>query len=188
MTSHSELPAAMIPKYSARGSEVHEEAQSLDATSILLGLLLAGVVLISLVAIIGGFLHYKRERLLTHQERMKALEFGRELPDDPATARTKALFGDSSSGAGSEGGESLPRKMITTVLWVAFWGFLFGGPAGAANHGVAIAMAAAVGAIGVAAMICGTILAIRLPASQSTSSISKPEFDSDAFDVVSRRG
>jgi hypothetical protein len=157
-----------------------------DATPILLGLLLASLVLISLVAIIGGFLHYKRERLLTHQERMKALEFGRELPDDPTTARTKAVFGGSLGGASDEAGESLPRKMITTVLWVAFWGFLFGGPAGAANHAVAIAMAAAVGAIGVAATICGTILALRLPT--ATSATSKPHIDSDAFDVVSRRG
>ncbi len=160
----------------------------MDSTSILLGLLLASVLLISLVAIIGGFLHTKRERLLTHQERMKALEVGRALPDDPATARTKATFNGFSTDATDDQNQSLPRKILTTTLWIAFWGFLFGGPAGAANHAVAIAMAAAVGAIGVTAMICGTILALRLPATEGASATSKPSIESDAFDVVSRRG
>ncbi len=160
----------------------------MDSTPILLGLLLASVLLISLVAIIGGFLHTKRERLLTHQERMKALEVGRDLPGDAATARSKTIFGDSSSDAADDQNQSLPRKVFTTTLWIAFWGFLFGGPAGAANHAVAIAMAASVGAIGVTAMICGTILAMRLPTTQATSTTSKPSIESDAFDVVSRRG
>jgi hypothetical protein len=158
------------------------------SSQILLGLLLASLLLVSLVAIIGGFLHYRRERLLTHQERMKALEVGRELPDDPATAQTKAIFGGSSSADDGGANESLPRKIVTTMLWVAFWGFLFGGPAGAANHAVAIAMAASVGAIGVAAMICATILAMRPPAAEAMSTTSKPHIESDAFDVVSRRG
>ncbi len=160
----------------------------MDATPILLALLLAGVLLISLVAIIGGFLHTKRERLLSHQERMKALEVGRAMPDDSATGQFKATFNGFSTDAAEDQSQSLPRRVFTTTLWIAFWGFLFGGPAGAANHAVAIAMAVSVGAIGVTAMICGTILALRLPATNGASSTSKPSIESDAFDVVSRRG
>ena len=45
----------------------------------MLGLFAGMLGLIALVAIVGGFLHYRRERLLTHAERMKALELGRTL-------------------------------------------------------------------------------------------------------------
>jgi hypothetical protein len=167
----------------------------MDSTQQLLGLLLGSVVLVSLVAIIGGFVHCRRERLLRHAERMKALELGRELPDDVATARIKAAFGNPSSGSDEDGSEPaahatelLPRKMFTTALWIAFWGFLFAAQGGSASHAVAIAIAVSTGAIGVSAMICGTILALRAPAPVTASATSKPKIEDDAFDVVSRRG
>jgi hypothetical protein len=159
-----------------------------DSTGQLIGLLIGSVFLVALVAIIGGFLHYRRERLLSHAERMKALELGRELPDDAATARIKAAFGASSSGSTEEGSESLPRKVFTTALWVAFWGFLASSQGGSVNQVIAVAIAASAGAIGVTAMICGTILAMRIPTTETQRRISKPSFESDALDVVSRRG
>lgn len=143
--------------------------------------IIGGAVLIALVAIVGGFLHTRRERLLTHQERMKALELGREMPDDAAAARIKAAFGIASGGGeGGDGEGSLAGKCFSTTFWVAFWGFL--AVSGAVGHVtrsegpgtqiVAIAIAAAVGAIGVAGMICGTILALRAPAAPTSMTAS----------------
>jgi hypothetical protein len=162
-----------------------------DENQVLVGGMVGGaVVLISLVAIVGGFLQCRRERLLTHAERMKALELGQSMPDDAATARIKAVYRAASRTDDEEGG-TLARKCFTTGFWVAFWGFLAAaghGSAGA-SPGVAYVIAASTGAIGVTAVICGTILAARVPA-EGTSRFAptKPVTESDAFDVVSRRG
>lgn len=154
----------------------------------LLYAVVGGVVLVSLVAIIGGFLQCRRERLLDHRERMKALELGRDVPDNAATARIKAAFGLPQGDDKEDGERSPARKCFSTTLWIAFWGFLAVGQAGAASQGVAIAIAGSVGAVGVAGMICGTILAYRPPAAPTFDPISKPAIETDAFDVVSCRG
>ena len=157
-------------------------------TQLMIGGLWGGMFLLGLVGIVGGFLHYRRERLLTHQERMKALELGAELPDDAATARIKAVYGTSATDKSSDESESIARKCFTTALWVAFWGFLAaaspGGPARFATA-TSVAIAASAGAIGVTAMICGTILAMRPPARTITT---KPGFEADTYDTVARRG
>jgi hypothetical protein len=157
-----------------------------NLTNLLYGLL-GGIALISLVAIIGGFLQCRRERIFEHRERMKALELGHEMPDDAATARIKAAFGAQPGTDNGDEGGSLARKCFSTTLWVAFWGFIAAAQAGTGNHPVAIAIAGAVGAVGVAGMICGTILAFRTPARPAPGSVSKPVIDADAFDVVSCR-
>src|SRR5262245_13798842 len=102
--------------------------------------LLCSLTLLGLVAIVGGFLHSRRERLLTHQERMKALELGRDLPDDAATARLKATFGAAAGGNESKG-ESLARKCFSTALWIGFWGFLAASQGGWVNAGISLAIA-----------------------------------------------
>ena len=160
---------------------------SADGVSLLFAVL-GGSTLIALVAIVGGFLHYRRERLLTHKERMKALEMGRELPDDAATARIRAAFGTLSNGDKEGESESLPRKCYSTALWVAFWGFIAASQGGWVNQSIAIAIAASVAAIAVTAFICGTVLAARSSTGQSATSYSKERIEADAFDVVSRRG
>ena len=171
------------------------------------GLVIGAGVLIALVALVGGFAHTRRERLLTHQERMKALELGRDIPDDAATARMKVAWGADSAAekADSRGQKAdartsneitsgtLSRKCISTAVWVAFWGFLFAGQNNVTNStpsamAVSIAIAASAGAIGVTAVICGTILAMRTPAAGTQTRSLKKEFESDALDVVSRRG
>jgi hypothetical protein len=152
----------------------------------LIVILICGVVLLALVAIVGGFVHSRRERLLTHQERMKALELGRDLPDNAATARVKAVFGAGSTDEGDA--RSLARKCFSTALWVGFWGFLFASQTSWANMGIAIVIACSAGAVGVTAMICGTILALRGSSDVDHRLATKPAFESDAFDVVSRRG
>lgn len=150
---------------------------------------IVGSALVGLVAIVGGFLHYRRERLLAHAERMKALELGRELPDDAATARIKAVFRGTSAGGSDDSEDFSPaRKCYSTALWVAFWGFLFASQVDVHGaHAVAIAIAASVGAVGVTAMICGTILASRVSVPRSPVA-SKGPTDPDAFDLVGRRG
>ncbi len=162
----------------------------MDSTETLLAMLLCSVVLISLVAIVGGFLHHRAERLLKHEERMKALELGRAMPDDVATTQLKSIsqtFGSDEASV-TEGGESLPRKMISTAFWVAFWGFVFSAQGGAFNQAVSIAIAVSTGAVGVAAVVCGTILALRAPAALAAANPVKPKIEEDALDVVSTRG
>jgi hypothetical protein len=157
--------------------------------SIVLGGFLLFVCVITLVSIVGGFIHSRRERLLTHAERLKALEWGIVLTEDGTAARTStAPTLSSTSDAGSR--ESLARKCFSTTLWVAFWGFVAAAGLGKADvgAGVAYAIAASAGAIGVTATICGTILAARAPAAASSDAYSKPTTDADAYDVVSCRG
>jgi hypothetical protein len=128
--------------------------------------IIGGVVLVSLVSIVGGFLHVRRGRLLDQQGRMKALELGRAMPGDAAR---------------EDEDRSPARKCFSTTLWIAFWGFLAAGESGmrAGHHVVAISVAAAVGAVGVAGMICGTILALRAPAPPAPGPFSKHVMDPD---------
>ena len=139
----------------------HSGRWGVDSSDLVFGWMLSGGFLISLVSIVGGFQHAKRVRLLTHEERMKALELGRELPTDEPVAPS----------GGESKPESLPRKCFSTAFWVGFGGFIAAAsqgftPAaglGIAGHGIAIAIAASTGAIGVTALICGTILAAKTP-------------------------
>jgi hypothetical protein len=159
-----------------------------NANDYLIYTFLGGVAVISLVAILGGFLHVRRERLLTHTERMKALELGRPMPDDPETARIKAAYVPPVPSKPSNS-EALAGKCYSTAVWVAFWGF--GAGVGAVQGGgiaVAIAIAASVGAIGVTSIICGTILAARPPLATTPAYSSKPTVEEDEYDVVSSRG
>jgi hypothetical protein len=149
------------------------------------------VFLLSIVPIVGGFMYARRGLLLTHAERMKALELGVDLPDHAATARIRAAQGQSP--ADDRGGnESLARKCFSTALWVAFWGFGAAAGLGGAdvNAGVVYAIASSAGAIGVTAIVCGTVLASRpAPTSDYSNVHAKPtNADADAFDVVSCRG
>jgi hypothetical protein len=149
------------------------------------------VFLLSVIPIIGGLMYARRERLLTHAERMKALELGEGLPDDATAARIKAAMGQSTEEeTGSTG--SLVGKCFSTAVWVAFWGFAAAAGLGGAavSTGVAYAIAAAAGAIGVTAVICGTILALKAAptAARATHHAKRHTDEADAFDVVSCRG
>ncbi len=159
----------------------------MDDNLLILGLGLGFLVVV--VPAVGLVLHYRRERTLLHAERMKALELGRELPLDAAAARIQAAAAASAAEDDNSRG-ALARKCFSTALWVAFWGFGAGvGMEGVKSHaGVAYAIAAATGAIGVTAVICGAILAIRAPIGPAADRSSKPAIEDDAFDVVSRRG
>jgi hypothetical protein len=147
--------------------------------------------LLAIVPIVGGFMYARRNLLLTHAERMKALELGAELPDQAGIARIRAAQGPA-PGVEEGGKDSLARKCFSTALWIAFWGFGAAAGLGGAdvNAGVAYAIASSAGAIGVTAMICGTVLAWRPPSELPYSDAhAKPmNHEADAFDVVSCRG
>ncbi len=151
--------------------------------------LFGGLMLIGIVSIFGGFLHTRRERLLTHAERMKALELGRDVANErDGTQSAKSADDDK-----AEDSASLPRKCFSTAFWVAFWGFLAASSGGitgerGVNPSIAIAIAAAVAAVGVTSVICGTILAVRTSPGSARMPSSKAAIDADALDVVSRRG
>jgi len=156
---------------------------------VLFGFLgILGVLTICLVPIIGGFLQAHRERQWTHLERMKALEMGQEWPDDAAAARIKAAFGQASGSDNDRG--ALARKCFSTAIWVAFWGFIAASSSAGVGFGSGVAqtIAASVGAVGVTAVICGTILASRVPVTVQSASATKPQTDADAYDVVAGRG
>jgi hypothetical protein len=147
--------------------------------------------LLSIVPIIGGFMYARRNLLLTHAERMKALELGVELPDHAATARIKAAQAQSPP-LDERGKDSLARKCFSTALWVAFWGFGAAAGLGGAevSAGVAYAIASSAGAIGVTAVVCGTVLAWRPIAASHYADVNAKlvNHDADAYDVVSCRG
>jgi hypothetical protein len=158
----------------------------MDSSEIVFGWILGGTFLIGLVSIVGGLLQSRRVRFLTHLERMKALEVGRELPSDavpPSGGEIKY--------------ESLARKCFSTAFWVglaggaaaASQGFIQTATPGIADLGIAIAIVTSTGAIGVTALICGTVLATKAPLAPARRAGShKFESESDAFDVVSTRG
>ena len=161
----------------------------MDSTAWLIVGLFGGLMLLGLIAIVGRFLHYRRERLLVHAERMKALELGRELPDDAAArikAASEAETPEAAEGS-AKGEKSLPIQVYTMTAWTSGCGMLFACWSSANAHGgigVALAIALAAGAIGVTGMICGTILASKMiaapPAYDPPSPLNKPRFDPEA--------
>ncbi len=143
----------------------------------LAGLLaIVGSMLVGLVAVIGGLLHARRGRLFAHEERMKALDLGRELPEDAARVRVEA--GE---------GKSMAARCFETTGWVAGCGFLFAMGSGSSSvadkdhstQAVAVAIAVSAGVVGVAGLICGTVLAAR--ATDAGPASIKPRFDPDGL-------
>src|SRR4051812_16053418 len=106
---------------------------AMNSDDIGLGLFLGSLMFIGFVAMIGGFLYARRERLLTHAERMKALELGQPLPEDPGTSRAREV---AKAAAPIETPEVHPQmamahKCFGSIAWVAFWGFAFAALSGA---------------------------------------------------------
>src|SRR4051794_11744320 len=106
----------------------------MDSGDMGLGLFLGSLIFTGFVAMIGGLLHARKKRLLTHAERMKALELGQPLPDDPGTSRAREI---AKAAAPIETPEDHPqmamaRKCFGSIAWVAFWGFASAAPSGAA--------------------------------------------------------
>ena len=115
--------------------------------------------------------HSRHLREFEHAERMKALELGRTLPQDErwdTAPKIAALIG-AGVPVGVFGFAWLASMMVGfhDDIWMSSM------------------------AVGMAGVICGTILAARHFARQAGAenlSDAKPIYDADAFDVVSSRG
>ena len=162
----------------------------MDSGTIGLGLFLGSLMFIGFVAMIGGFLHARKERLLTHAERMKALELGQPLPEDPGTSRAREVARASASIEGPEVNPqmAMARKCFGSIIWVSFWSFAISASASTLSTQVAMALAISTAVIGVTLAICGTILASKVPAPSTYVPSYKFQTDPDAYDVAGRRG
>lgn len=146
------------------------------------GILVGLVIVVALPAVLGIRLA-ARQRELEHQERMKALELGRPWPGE------KALDGETSA-------ESSPERGVRIGVWVPLGALGIAFAATSSQHNgeslthMAIWISAA--AVGVAGVICGTILAFRTPRAADSPPTPrfahKPALEEDALDIVSRRG
>jgi hypothetical protein len=121
-----------------------------------------------------GIKFAQRQRELEHAERMRALELGRTLPqDEPWWSPSKIA---ATIGAGVPVGSSLCAWLATESSGYHEEVWLFSGM------------------VGVAGVICGSILAAKQLAHRAeaeraaASANAKPLMDSDAFDVVGSRG
>jgi hypothetical protein len=119
-----------------------------------------------------AFKHARFLREVEHEERMKAMELGRLLPEDEAFSPAKLAAG---IGIGVPIGSFFFAWLadLTSTAGQAVW--------------------PAVGSVGLGGVICGTILAARHFATRNQHAVAhhetlKPEFDPDAYDVVGRRG
>jgi hypothetical protein len=159
----------------------------------LLGFGLLGAVL--------SYLYYRRCRLLTHAERMKALEMGRELPDDSTVAQLRAVMGTTArrDNANPEliTSGALAKRCFSVALWVPL-GAIVATQAFSRFHGGAEAtLWTAVALITSASLICGTVLATRSTSDSKNGTTELPignhraktaDHDPDAYDVAGRRG
>jgi hypothetical protein len=144
----------------------------MDIAGIILGYVaVIGGLSIAPIAIIVGNRQQQRKRELEHIERMKALEYGRTLPqDEPWLSPMKigALIGIVVPiGAFLLAGLTTARAGFHDGIWVATV------------------------LVGSAAVICGTILVMasfRSPAAPSEPAVVKPYVEEDAYDVVASRG
>lgn len=130
--------------------------------------LTAAVVLGAVVAIVWlGIRAEQRKRELEHAERMRAIEAGRPLPGDQpwwSPNRVAAAIG-----------AGVPLGALILALAAVQ----------DADVGPEFVWPSA-GAVGVAAVICGTVLAARLPhpTSAPEGRANKPYVDPDAFEVA----
>jgi hypothetical protein len=151
-----------------------------------LAIVIGTSVVMGLAIVVGlpvflGVRHARKVRELEHAERMKALELGRPWPGS-TPAETSAA---TSSSPGTQIGVWVPLGALG-IAWLSS-----GAPW--QSGGVSGIIWGAAGSVGVAGVICGSILAIRdtsrLGRQQTTVNLTKPyQHDPDEFDVASRRG
>lgn len=126
---------------------------------------------ISGLAIVLGIRHDWRKRELEHMERMRAFELGRTLPQD-------------------EPWLSPPKIGAALAILVPIAAF-FSSYAATETAGYHEPPWIATCMVGVAAVVCGSVLAAsstRKGATQSATATAKPIVEEDAYDVVSSRG
>jgi hypothetical protein len=160
--------------------------------NLFMALIVAGSVVLGLAIIVGlpvvmGVRHARFVRELQHAERMKALELGQPMPATPAEALAASVNtpGSPSGSPGAKIAVTVPLGALgiawltTTTPW---------------QNGVASGMIwGAAGLVGVAAVICGTVLTIhdsaRHERTRARGASPKPyQHDPDELDVAGRRG
>lgn len=152
--------------------------------SLVVGIL-SVVGLIAFISVVWGLYLGQRHMKQTHIERMRALELGREWHDPEAHARLMAAFGQKGDPEDGSPG-SLARKCYSTAIWTGFWGFAAAGGVGPVQPTVAYFIASAVGAVGVTAVICGTVLTARVQDAAARRLTAKPRVD-DPLEFASAR-
>src|SRR5262249_18571092 len=145
------------------------------------------LVWIGFMSVIGGLLYARRNRILEHAERMKAIEMGRPWPLDKATMDAAAVAQAAAAEHSPERmGHTLAVKVPLGALGIALAASFFLG------RSVDELAWIAAGAVGVSGVVCGTLLTrhqiTARESAQATAYEPKPAVDPDAFDVVSRRG
>jgi hypothetical protein len=118
-----------------------------------------------------GFRHARYLRQVEHEERMKAMEMGRTLAEDLSWTPTSVAM-------------TIGGAVPIASMFIAYIASPKVGPSDTIWR--------AAGMIGVAGVICGSLLAAQLfsKANQANSAplAQKPEYDPEEFDVVGRRG
>ncbi len=146
----------------------------------LVGIVGAAVVLVLMIVValpvVLSMRHAARDREFQHAERLKALEMGQPLPGDPAAE-------DPHGDGGTKIGVWVPLGALAIALAAT---------RGAGDSPAAVANWVAAGSVGVAGVICGTILAANAPSRATPArggrAAAKPVFGEDDVDTVSRRG
>src|SRR4051794_2727234 len=117
----------------------------------LAGIIVAAVVLVLMIVValpvVLSMRHAARDREFQHTERLKALETGQPFPGDPAT-------------------DVPPRHASTGIgVWVPLGALVIALAAtrDAGDSPAAVATWVAAGSVGIAGVICGTILALNAP-------------------------
>jgi hypothetical protein len=135
--------------------------------ALILGLSLAGIALVVLVPTILGLRHARRTRELEHAERMRALELGHPLPgSQPYPPRS-------------------PAVLIGAWVPIAAFGVAFiASQSGGGHHEAWVAASI----VGTAAVICGSILAIKCPVlADAAVPQGKPKVDPAAYEDLAER-
>jgi hypothetical protein len=117
-----------------------------------------------------GFKHARYLRQMEHDERMRAMELGQTLAEDQGWT---------------------PAQVAMTIGGVVPIAAMFIAYIAAPKSGESDTIWMAAAMIGVAGVICGSILAAQWFAKlgrEMTAPAAKPEFDPDAYDVVGSRG
>jgi hypothetical protein len=156
-----------LPVLLGQAAELTYAPSPSHAPTLLLGMLIVGGALIILVPVVMGVRTEHRKREMEHAERMRAIELGRPFPGDA---------GWWSPGRTAVGiGVAVP----ISIFGIAFVASLLTGEA-------APFIWPSAGAIGLAAVICGTVLASRVPTPrpQEPDPRAKPYIDPDAYDAA----
>jgi hypothetical protein len=154
--------------------------------AIITGGILLGLLILVGLPVVLSIRMGARHRELEHEERMKALELGRPFPGDP-------LPNDESQAVSPmDKGVRIGILVPLGALGIAFVATttLSNGTTSMVPMAIWISSAA----VGVAGVICGTVLAMRAPAAPTVpsrargASLKPAPFEEDALDLVGRRG